>query len=60
MPEWTIFNSFDEGTVRHILNMQVSRIKQTGINPHIFLLFDDFASDAKLRYTELFTEVSTV
>lgn len=40
LPEYCIFSEFDEAVVKKILDAQISRIKETGINSAICLLFD--------------------
>jgi hypothetical protein len=57
-PNHLIITEYDDALVQAIINMQQARIHIKGINPHIFLLFDDMASDFSIRYQSTFQRLA--
>jgi len=58
VPENLIISEYDDAIVRKILDLQITRRRMPGVNPHVLLLFDDMASDQSMRYQETFRRLA--
>lgn len=56
-PNALIFTDYDEELVERLIKLQEKRMTMEGINPNVFMLFDDFAAE-NTRYLHTFIQLA--
>ncbi len=58
MPSRLIIEEYDDDLVNRIIDLQKVRRRERGLNTQVFLIFDDMASDASIRYQSTFRRLA--